>query len=112
MTVIFGVLTAFGLAGCVEPKVPVGIGFQAVAVPQMLLVYAQLTGKTVLFSKDVRQDDTPIQLRQIRPMTRHEACKLIEQDLREQAGIIILRQDHKDVVFGFEPTERFEPTQR
>src|SRR5580658_10920092 len=77
---------ATGLLGCAEPKSPVGSDADnPVDVAQILFVYAQLTGKTVVASKEVREDTTPILAHQTRPLTRAEACKLIEQDLRDEA---------------------------
>lgn len=109
ITAGLGILAVVALAGCAEPKIPVGLGNEGTTVLQMLKVYAQLTGKTVLVSSEVRQDDKYIQLRQTQPMTRAEAGKLIEQDLREQAGIVVLHRDRKHVEFGFEADEKIEP---
>jgi hypothetical protein len=96
------VLGTAGVTGCAGPKIPVGMDANnPIQVCQILDVYRQLTGKTIEAAPDVRNDQTLILLHQTRPVTRAQACRLIERDLREQAGIIILRQDHKHIVFGF-----------
>lgn len=94
------------LFGCAEEKIPPGIdGYPQMDVSQVMSVYAQLSGKTVIFSKDVAEVHKVISVQQPkRPITRSEARKLLEDDLREQAGIVKLREDRKHVVFGFPAT--------
>lgn len=107
---MLGILVTLCLAGCAEEKIPVGVQQPTwVDISQTLEVYAKLAGKKVLVSPQILKDDKVISVRQTKPMTRTEACKLLEQDLREQAGIVILHQDRKTVIFGFPATEKFEP---
>jgi len=103
---IFTIVAAV-VSGCAGPKIPVGLeANNPIDVSQALDVYAQLTGKTVETEPGVRNDQTLIFLHQTQPLTRTQAGNLIERDLREQAGIIILTEHRKHVVFGFQPNAR------
>jgi hypothetical protein len=104
---MLGALAFCVLAGCAEEKIPVGLGVNdhPYDASQIIAVYAQLTGKAVEAPPEVRNDEAPILIKQTKPLTRSQACKLLEQDLREQAGIIILHQNRKHVVFGFKTSQ-------
>lgn len=96
---VLGLLTL--LPGCATEKIPVGIGDESFDVRQVLDVYAKLTGKTVDTVGGVQNCHTLIRTKQTRPLTKAEAIQLIEQDLRDQAGIVVLSRDRHHVVFVF-----------
>jgi hypothetical protein len=94
-------IAVVGLAGCASgPKIPPSVGPQIADVPQWLVVYAQLTGKTVEFAEEPEDNQTPIRLENRKSVTRAQACKLIEHVLRDQAGLVVLRRYRDRVVFG------------
>lgn len=95
-----------GLSGCAEPNptIPTPIDQdQEADVRQVIDVYVRLVqqnGKTVGITEGVQDAMGPVRIKQTRPMTRSEAVKLIEQDLREQAGIVVVHRDRKHIIFG------------
>ena len=98
-------MAILGLSGCADPKLPMDEGnIQAAEVPQMLNVYARYArsnGKTVETTEGVQEVKKLIMInRPQRPMTHTEVLKLIEQDLREQAGVVVIHRDSKNIVFG------------
>lgn len=102
--IVLNIMAIVGLSGCGEPKIPVGInpGYLP-TVAQVLDVYAryaQLGGKSVKTTEGVQTVHGFIKTNQTRPLTRAEVLKLLEQDLRDQAGIIVIHRDRKHVVFG------------
>jgi hypothetical protein len=110
MTVMVTVLATLNLAGCAEEKIPMSLqNPMYLDVSQVLEIYRQLSGKTIEVPREVREDNVGIVIRQTKPMTRAEARKLIEDDLRDQAGIVIVYQDRKHVEFGLEANEKIEP---
>ena len=96
---VLGLLILF--SGCATEKIPVGIGDEPFDVRQVLDVYAKLTGKTIDTVGGVQNCHTLIRAKQTRPLTKAEAIQLIEQDLRDQAGIVVLSRDRHHVVFVF-----------
>ena len=105
---MLGILLILGLAGCAQERIiPVGIQeWPGATASQLFPIYAELSGKTVTGAYDVLEDDKFIFIRQDCTLTYPEACKLIEDNLRGQAGIVIIRQDRKHVEFGFGPNKR------
>ena len=102
--IVLSIITTLGLSGCVEPKIPVtngnqGPGITACDVAQVLDTYSRLTSKTVGATETVDRSK-PILIKQTRPMTRAEAIKLIEQNLHDQARVIVIHRDRRHIVFG------------
>jgi hypothetical protein len=101
---VLSIMAALGLCGCVEPKIPVGDdpGYPP-KVAQVLDIYAEYvksSGKTVGVTEGVRDLDVNIKINQTRPLTRAEVIKLLEQDLRDQAGVVVVHRDRRHIIFG------------
>ncbi len=92
---MLGGLVILCLVGCAEePVIPVGIqDHPGVTVSQLLQIYALLSGKTAMGPNDMLKSEEYIYIHQDCPLTYSEARKLIEDNLRGQAGIVIVRQD-------------------
>ena len=81
-----------------DDVIPAGTGMPFLDIHQVLDIYAELTGADLQVDEDVRQFHGIIKLRHEVPMTRAQACQLIEAALRNQAGIEVFHSDSKHLV--------------
>src|SRR5439155_1227482 len=85
-----------------------GLVFQFVNTPatEILKSYQQIANRELKIAPEVQRHDRPVTVKPYGRLTREEAQKLIEDELRQQAGIVIDRPANGPIVITFDSEAR------
>jgi hypothetical protein len=87
---------------CADDMILAGmLDFQRVDIHQALKVYKDLTGFTLFVDSRVERCRTEIVCKNEKPISKHDAAKLIENALLEQAAVVVTKLDSNRVSVTF-----------
>jgi len=80
--------------------------FVNIQVTEILKSYQQMANRELLIAKEVQRHDVPVTIKPLRGLTKEEALKLIEDELSQQAGIVIDRPANGPIVVTYDAKAR------
>ncbi|HWQ92389.1 MAG TPA: hypothetical protein VN673_12005 [Clostridia bacterium] len=96
-----------------EEAIPAGIfDFQGVSIPQVLVIYKELTGANLCVDSRARNTSAQIVCKNKKPASKAEVIKMIETALLEQAAIIVTKLESNKVSVTFNDSLPVKPVDK